>query len=303
MAGSGGERGGNMAARSIASLTVSFGLVSIPVRLFSATEASRAISFNMLHKACGSRLKQQYICVKEEVIVPREDTVKGYEFAKDQYVIFTPEELKAMEEAGTHMAEIVEFVPLASVDPVYFDKAYYLAPDKGGAKPYALLTSALRESGRCAIGRWAARGKQYIVMIRAVEEGLVMQQLMYSGEVRSIKEIDIERSEVKPVELKLAKQLIDAQSSESFDPTQYRDEVSGRIEAAIAKKVEGQEITMSEAPQSAQVIDLMEALRASLERKPPKKGASAPKADDARKPAKRAAAQAAPVAKKKVKSA
>jgi DNA end-binding protein Ku len=306
MGGSGGERGGTMAARSIARLTVSFGLVSIPVRLFSATEASKAISFNMLHKACGSRLKQQYICVKEEVIVPREDTVKGYEFAKDQYVIFTPEELKAMEEAGTHMAEIVEFVPLASVDPVFFDKAYYLAPDKGGAKPYALLSSALRESGRCAIGRWAARGKQYIVMIRAVEDGLVMQQLMYSQEVRSIREIDIERSEVKPAELKLAKQLIDAQTSEKFDPSQYRDEVHGRIEAAIAKKVEGQEITMSDAPAaSAQVIDLMEALRASLDRKPPKKGASAPKADDARKPAKRAAAQAqaAPAPKKKAKTA
>jgi DNA end-binding protein Ku len=186
-----------MAARSIATLTVSFGLVSIPVRLFSATEASKTISFNMLHKACGSRLKQQYICVKEEVIVPREDTVKGYEFAKDQYVVFTPEELKAMEEAGTHMADIVEFVPLESVDPVYFDKAYYLAPDKGGAKPYALLASALRESKRCAIGRWAARGKQYIVMIRAVDDGLVMQQLMYAGEVRSMKEIDIERTEVR----------------------------------------------------------------------------------------------------------
>ena len=294
-----------MAARSIATLTVSFGLVSIPVRLFSATEASKTISFNMLHKTCGSRLKQQYICVKEEVIVPREDTVKGYEFAKDQYVVFTPEELKAMEEAGTHMADIVEFVPLESVDPVYFDKAYYLAPDKGGAKPYALLASALRESKRCAIGRWAARGKQYIVMIRAVDDGLVMQQLMYSGEVRSMKEIDIERTEVRPTELKLARQLIDAQSSEKFDPTQYKDDVSARIEAAIAKKVEGQEITLSEAPQSAQVIDLMEALRASLDRKPPKKGASAPKADDARKPAKRAAAapQPVPAAKKKVKSA
>jgi DNA end-binding protein Ku len=285
-----------MAARSIASLTVSFGLVSIPVRLFSATEASRAISFNMLHKACGSRLKQQYICVKEEVVVARDDTMKGYEFAKDQYVTFSPEELKAMEEAGTHMAEITEFVPLVAVDPVYFDKAYYLAPDKGGGKPYALLTAALRESGRCAIGRWAARGKQYIVMIRAVEEGLVMQQLLYAGEVRSISEIDIERTEVKPVELKLAKQLIDAQSSETFDPSQYKDEVSARIEAAIAKKVEGQEITMSDAPEtSAKVIDLMEALRASLERKPAKKGVSAPKADDARKPAKRAQA-ADPVA-------
>lgn len=295
-----------MAARSIATLTVSFGLVSIPVRLFSATEASKTISFNMLHKACGSRLKQQYICVKEEVIVPREDTVKGYEFAKDQYVVFTPDELKAMEEAGTHMADIVEFVPLESVDPVYFDKAYYLAPDKGGAKPYALLASALRESKRCAIGRWAARGKQYIVMIRAVDEGLVMQQLMYSGEVRSMKEIDIERTEVRPTELKLARQLIDAQSSDKFDPTQYKDEVSARIEAAIAKKVEGQEITLSDAPETtAKVIDLMEALRASLDRKPPKKGVVAQKADDAKKPAKRAAAaaQPAPVARKKVKSA
>jgi DNA end-binding protein Ku len=294
-----------MAARSIATLTVSFGLVSIPVRLFSATEASKTISFNMLHKACGSRLKQQYICVKEEVIVPREDTVKGYEFAKDQYVVFTPEELKAMEEAGTHMADIVEFVPLESVDPVYFDKAYYLAPDKGGAKPYALLASALRESKRCAIGRWAARGKQYIVMIRAVDDGLVMQQLMYSGEVRSMKEIDIERTEVRPTELKLAKQLIDAQSSDKFDPTQYKDDVSARIEAAISKKVEGQEITMSDAPETtAKVIDLMEALRASLDRKPPKKGAAPVKADEARKPAKRAAAaQPMPVAKKKVKSA
>src|SRR6476659_8693303 len=218
-----------MAARSIATLTVSFGLVSIPVRLFSATEASKTISFNMLHKTCGSRLKQQYICLKEEVIVPREDTVKGYEFAKDQYVVFTPEELKAMEEAGTHMADIVEFVPIEAVDPVYFDKAYYLAPDKGGAKPFALLASALRESKRCALGRWAARGKQYIVMIRPVDEGLVMQQLLYAGEVRSIKDIDIPKTPVKDAELKLAKQLIDAQSVDTFDPTSYTDEVAARI--------------------------------------------------------------------------
>src|SRR5258706_6587536 len=145
-----------MAARSIASLTVSFGLVSIPVKLFSATEAGRAISFNLLHKACGSRLKQQYICLKEEVPVEREDMVKGYEFAKDQYVIFTPEELKAMEEAGTHTAEITEFVPIESIDPVYFDKAYYPAPHKGGAQPFPLLPTALRESMRCALGRFAA---------------------------------------------------------------------------------------------------------------------------------------------------
>jgi DNA end-binding protein Ku len=264
-----------MAARSIASLTISFGMVSIPVKLYSATEASRAISFNMLHKACGSRLKQQYICAKEDVVVPREDMAKGYEFAKDQYVMFSPEELKALEETGTHTAEITEFVPLKTVDPVYFDKAYYLGPDKGGAKPYALLARALRESGRCALGRWAARGKQYIVMIRPVEDlvdGLVMQQLLYAGEVRPMREIDIPKTEVKAAELKLAQQLIEQQASDKFDPAQYKDEVRGRIETAVQKKVEGQEITATEQPETgAQVIDLMEALRASLEKKPAKR--------------------------------
>jgi DNA end-binding protein Ku len=265
-----------MAARSIASLTISFGLVSIPVKLYSATETSRAISFNLLHKACGSRLRQQYFCIKEDVPVAREDMAKGYEFAKDQYVMFTPEELKALEEAGTQTADITEFVPAKTIDPVFFDKAYYLGPDKGGAKPYALLARALKESGRCALGRWAARGKQYIVMIRPVDdgfvEGLVMQQLLYSGEVRSMKDIDIPKTDVRDAELKLAQQLIEQQAADKFDPTAYKDEVRERIEAAVQKKVEGQEITMAEAPeQGAQVIDLMEALRASLEKKPARK--------------------------------
>ena len=282
-----------MAARSIASLSISFGLVSIPVKLFSATEASRAISFNLLHKTCGSRLKQQYFCIKEEVPVAREDMVKGYEFSKDQYVVFTPEELKALEEAGTHTADIVEFVPIESVDPVYFDKAYYLAPDKGGAKPYALFARALRESGRCALGRWAARGKQYIVMIRPAgdSDGLVMQQLLYAGEVRSIQDIEIPKTEVRDAELKLAHQLIDQQTSETFDPSQYTDEVRARVEAAVQKKVEGQEVTLAEAPEPAggQVIDLMEALRASLEKKPAKKAEPAvkPAAAKTRKAAKK----------------
>jgi DNA end-binding protein Ku len=213
--------------------------------------------------------------------------VKGYEFAKDQYVMFTPEELKALEETGTGTADISEFVPIESVDPVFFDKAYYLAPDKGGAKPYALLAKALRESKRCALGRWAARGKQYIVMIRPVEDGLVMQQLMYAGEVRSIKDIDIPKTEVRDAELKLAQQLIEQQTAEKFDPNAYTDEVRTRIEAAVQKKVEGQEITMAEAPkEGAQVIDLMEALKASLEKKPARK----PQAQAA-KPATRKAAK------------
>jgi DNA end-binding protein Ku len=279
-----------MAARSIASLTISFGMVSIPVKLYSATEASRAMSFNLLHKTCGSRLKQQYFCVKEEVPVAREDMAKGYEFAKDQYVMFSPEELKALEEAGTHSAEITEFVPAKAIDPVFFDKAYYLGPDKGGAKPYALLARALKESGRCALGRWAARGKQYIVLIRPMDtglvEGLVMQQLLYAAEVRSINDLDIPKTEVKPVELKLAQQLIEQQSVDRFDPAAYTDEVRSRIEAAVQKKVEGQEITMAEAPeQGAQVIDLMEALRASLEKKPAKRAQPAKPA--ARKAAKK----------------
>ena len=185
---------------------------------------------------------------------------------------------------------------------MYFDKAYYLAPDKGGAKPYALLTRALRESGRCAVGRYAARGKQYIVMLRPIEGGLVMQQLLYAAEVRSISDIEIPPTEVKDVELKLAQQLIEQQASDTFDPTVYTDEVRARVEAAVQKKVEGQEITMAEAPETggAQVIDLMEALRASLNKKtsaPAKSSAPEAPARETRKPAKRAA-QVEPAARK-----
>lgn len=278
-----------MAARSIASLTVSFGLVAIPVKLYTATESKGGISFNLLHKKCGSRVRYQTFCARENIPIDRDEIVKGYEFAKDQYVMFAPEELKALEEVGTHSADVVEFVPISAVDPVYFDKAYYLSPDKGGAKPYALFAKALRESGRCAIGHWATRGKSYIVMIRPVEDGLVMQQLLYDNEVRSIDDLDIPRTEVKPAELKLAQQLIDSQSSETFDPGQYKDDVAKRIEAAVQKKVEGEQITLAEEPEGgAQIIDLMEALRASLE----KKGGAAPArktaaAKSARKPAKR----------------
>jgi|SRR5690606_13768150 len=257
-----------MAARSIASLTISFGLVAIPVKLYSATQSSGSISFNLLH-TCGSRVKQQYVCIREEVVVPREEMVKGYEFAKDQYVMFEPAELKALEEAGTKAIDITEFVPASSVDPVYFDRAYYLAPDKGGAKPYSLFAEALRKTELCALGRWATRGKQYIVLLRPVEDGLVMQQLLYADEVRTIDELEIPRADVKDAELKLAVQLIEQQSREAFDPTAYKDEVRERIEAAVQQKVEGHEISIAQAPTEAagaQVIDLMAALRASLEK-------------------------------------
>ncbi|MBU4498992.1 MAG: Ku protein [Gammaproteobacteria bacterium] len=274
-----------MAARSISSLTVSFGLVAIPVKLYTAT-ASKSFSFNLLHKGCGSRLKQQYVCAKEDIVVPKEDMVKGYEFAKDQYVVFSPDEIKALEEAGSHAVEITEFVPIESVDPIFFDKAYYLAPDKGGAKPYALFAQALRDTDRCALGRWDSHGKQHVVMLRPFEEGLVMQQLLYAAEVRAIDELEIPKVEVKEAELKLAHQLIEQQSAKTFDPAAYTDAVRERIEAAVEKKVEGQEIAVPEeaAAGGAQIIDLMEALRQSLGKKgdAPAEAAKAP-----RKPPKR----------------
>jgi DNA end-binding protein Ku len=249
-------------------LTVSFGLVAIPVKLYTATQASNAISFNLLHKTCGSRLRQQYICQKEGVPVEREEMVKGYEFAKDQYVRFTPEEIKALEEVGTHSVDISEFVPIESIDPVYFDKTYYLAPDKGAAKPYGLLVEALKQSGRCGVGHWAARGKAYIVILRPIGDVLAMQQLHYAADVKSATEVEVPKPEVKPQELKLAQQLIDQQTAPKFDPQAYKDDVRARVEAAIQKKVEGQEISVAEVapPGTGKVIDLMEALRASLEK-------------------------------------
>ena len=282
-----------MAARSIASLTVSFGLVAIPVKLYSATRSTGSIHFNLLHKKDGSRLKQQYVCQKEGVVVEREDIVKGYEFAKDQYVMFTPAEIKALEEVGTRSIDVHEFVPLESVDPIYFNTTYYLAPDKGGAKPYTLFVTALRESKRCAVGRWATRGRDYVVIMRPVEHALVLHQLHFAPEVVPVTEVDVEETKVREAELKLAHQLIDQQTAGRFEPTAYTDEVKARIEAAIQKKVEGEQITIAEAPPAAEgkVIDLMEALRASLKRNTQERGEAARLGE--RKPPKRAAKKAA----------
>jgi DNA end-binding protein Ku len=266
-----------MAARSIASLTVSFGLVAIPVKLYSATRSTGSIHFNLLHKKDGSRLKQQYVCQKEGVVVEREDIVKGYEFAKDQYVMFTPAEIKALEEVGTRSIDVHEFVPLESVDPVYFNTTYYLAPDKGGAKPYTLFVTALRESKRCAVGRWATRGRDYVVIVRPVEHALVLHQLHFAPEVVPVTEVEVEDTKVRDAELKLAQQLIDQQTTERFDPSVYTDEVKARIEAAIQKKVEGEQITIAEPLPASEgkVIDLMEALRASLKRNTQERGEAA----------------------------
>jgi DNA end-binding protein Ku len=278
-----------MSARSIGSGTISFGLVSIPVKLFSATQSQAAISFNLLHAKCKSRLKQQYICPRDDnAIVERNDMVKGYEFAKDQYVTFTPEELKALEEKSSQQIEISEFVPTEKIDPVYFDKAYYLGPEKGADRAYRLLSEAMRSTGRTALARYAARGKQYLVQLRPIEGGgLVMQQLMYADEVRPFAEVEVPQGEVKPAELELAKQIIEQIAEDEFHPEKYEDDVKKRVQEQIQRKIEGQEIdlTPAEAPRT-QVIDLMEALKASLAARG-EKGAAEPVAED-RKPAKRA---------------
>lgn len=257
-----------MAARSIASLTIAFGLVAIPVKLYSATVSSERLRFNLLHAKDGSRLKQQYVCQEEQRVVGREEIVKGYEFAKDQYVMFTPEELKALEEAGTHSVDVSQFVPLAAVDPVYFERTYYLAPDQGGAKPFTLFVTALRDSGRCAVGRWASHGRDHVVILRPIDNALAMHQLHFAPEVQSVGALGVESTKVREAELKLARQLIEQQSADSFDPGAFPDEVKARVEQAIQRKVEGREVTVAEPrPEpGGNVVDLMSALKASLER-------------------------------------
>jgi DNA end-binding protein Ku len=285
-------------------VTLSFGLVNIPVKVYSATEASATVKFNLLAKD-GARLKQQYVSERDGKVVERADMVKGYEFEKDRFVIFTPDELKALDEAASHVIEIVSFVPEKSVDPTFYDKAYLLAPDKRGGKAYALLMAAMHESGRCALARWNWKGKQYVVQVRSTDDGLVLQQLLYAEEVRSLRDLDIEKVDVSAAELQLALQLIDQIAKDAYDPGEFHDNEKKRILAAIDDKIAGKQVVATEPQEAAatgQVIDLMDALRASLGRKPgqPEKLVAVAKAVPAaeavpvealkeRKPARRAA--------------
>lgn len=276
------------AARSIASITLTFGLVSIPIDVYSAAIAASRLSFNLLHKKDGSRLKQQYVCALDGKIVPREEMVKGYEVQKDQYVLFEPEEIKVLEEAGSDSIDISQFVPLDTVDPVYFDKTYLLSPARHGERPYALLVAALAESKRCAVGRWAARGREHIVIVRPMGEGLAMHQLYFKDEVRTIKDVALgDMPPVADAELKLARLLIDQRTEKRFDPNQYHDEFRERVDAAIQKKLKsGKNISRIEAPEApvskaGNVVDLMEVLQRSLNQK------GGTKAAPTRKPPKR----------------
>ena len=261
--------------RAFASGQIAFGLVSIPVKLFSAAEASERISFNMLHKDCGSRIQQHLFCAKEEKEIERSEVIKGYEFSKGQYVVFSEDEIKALEEKATQQIDIVEFLPNSEIDPIYFQKANYMAPDRGGDRAYALLAKALQETGRWALAKYAARGKQYLVVLRPVGKGIVMHQLYYPNEIRSMEELDLGEPVIKDTELKMAIQLAEMGANEEFHPENYRDEVQERIRALIQKKIDGEEITnaMTEEPK-AQVIDLMEALRQSLGSSKPRPAAA-----------------------------
>ncbi len=253
-----------MAARPIGTATISFGLVAIPVRLFTTSESGNSISFNWLH-GCGSRVKQQYFCPKDERVVQRDELIKGYEFAKGQYVTFTGDELKALDAVATNSIELTEFVPAKAVDPLLFEKSYYIGPDKGGERAYKLLSEAMVQSGLMGIASYSARGKQYVVAVRPFQNGLIVHQLRYKDEVKEWAEVPIpDLPELKPTELALAQQLIAQITHETFDPNRYEDDVKKRMLELIQKKVDGQEITAApEAPQG-KIIDLMEALKASL---------------------------------------
>src|SRR2546428_3020680 len=259
-----------MSAHSIGSATVSFGLVSVPVKLFSAGESAATISFNWLHKKDGARLKQQYVCSKDGEKVEKDDMIKGYEFTKGQYVKFTTEELKTLEEPrGTGAIEITEFLPADQVDRIYLDRTYFLGPDKGGERAYKLLAEALEKTKRVAIGQYAARGKQYVIMVRPMKGGLVMEQLRYADEIRDIAEVPIPKIEVKKPQLDLAVKLIDQAATDEFHPEKYKDHVRERMMEQIERKVEGKQITEEpeEAPKT-KVLDLMQALKQSLEKEP-----------------------------------
>ncbi len=274
-----------MGARAIGSVAISFGMVTIPVKLYTTAESASQIRFNQLEQATGARVKQQYISSKTGEIVPREDMVKGYEFSKGQYVTFTPDELKAIEAKSNHAIEINEFVPAKDVDPLIFDKSYYIGPDKGGARAYHLLREAMTQTRRVAVASYASRGKGYLVMVRPFEHGLIMEQLRYSDEVRAFAEVSIEEVEIRKDELKLAIQLIEQVSTKEFKHENYRDEVRERVLALIQDKVDGKDITMApEEDSGGKIIDLMAALKKSLAEKG--------KVTD-KKPAKRATRKAA----------
>ncbi len=274
-----------MPARSIATATISFGLVSIPVKLYSTVDTTAAIRFNYLSKD-GSRLKQQYIRASDGAVVERQERIQGYEFAKGQYITFSEEELKALHVTATNAIDIAEFIPLAQVERLYIEKVYYLGPDKGAARSYHLLKQALTKTGRAALASYAARGRSYLVLVRPMGEGLVMEQLKYQEELRPFDEVPLDGVEVAAAELELAVQIVDQRTNEQFEPDKYTNEVRAHMLKLIEQKAQGEDVFVApEERTEAKIIDLMEALRASVSKGDGEEDAAP------RKPAKRATAK------------
>jgi DNA end-binding protein Ku len=259
-----------MPPHALGSGTISFGLVSIPVKLYTAT-SSASPSFNLLHAKCGSRIRQQTFCPTCNAVVERSELVRGYEFAKEQYVRVTDEELKALEGEASKVIDIAEFVPLHTVDPIYFERTQYLGPDKGGEKAYRLLAEAMTKMERVALATFVMRGKESLVLIRAAQNGLMLHSMYFADEVRDFGEIDKGASvKVRDNELALAQQLIEGLSSDEFKPERFEDQYRQRVLDLVQRKVEGEQVTVAApAAPRAQVIDLMEALKESLARRAP----------------------------------
>jgi DNA end-binding protein Ku len=252
---------------------LSFGLVAIPVRIHTATH-SENVSFHLLHDKCGSRVRNQHYCPVCNVVVERPDLVRGFQHAKDQYVPVTEEELESLEAEANNSIDLKEFIPLASVDPVYFENTHYLGPDKGGEKPYRLLADAMAKSGRVAIAELVSRGKEQLVLIRPYRKGLVLHTMYYGNEVRDFKQVPKgENVKISEMELELGIGLIERLTSEEFKPENYKDEYRIRVLEMLDDKSKGEEIVIDRAPapKHGQVIDIMEALKRSMERVPAKK--------------------------------
>jgi len=266
-----------MPPHSIGSGTISFGLVSIPVRMYTAA-ASGGVAFNLLHARCGGRIKQQTFCPTCNEVVDRGQLVKGYEFSKDQYVRLSDDELKSLEGEVSKIIDIEEFVPLPSVDPIYFEKTYYLGPDKGGEKAYRLLADAMTKTDRVALAKFVMRGKESLVLIRPAQHGLMLHTMYFADEVRDFGEIDKgESAKIRDGEIDLATRLIDELSHDEFKPEHYQDDYRLRVLDVINSKVEGKEVTaVGPEVQRAQVIDLMEALKESLAKRAASEGRKPP---------------------------
>jgi DNA end-binding protein Ku len=250
--------------RSLQTAALSFGLVNVPIRIYHAA-SSKSVSFHLLHKPDGSRVHQQLVCNAEEKVIDRKDTVKGYEIRKGQYVPITEEELESLEAEANGNVEILEFVPVDTVDPVYFDKTYYVGPDRGGDKAYSLLADAMQQEQRAAIAQLIWRGKEELVMIRpGGEHHLIMNTLYYADEVRDLTEIEVSNVKTSERELQLARQLIDGMSNEKWQPEKYRDTYRQRVLELIHRKEEGGKVAAPKR-KHAPVVDLMAALKRSLE--------------------------------------